>query len=55
MPTVQRAKCYGCQTNDSVEQQHQCLLYSLDEKLHLWFDDVVARVNENQVAEQYMR
>lgn len=53
LPAVQRANCPGCQTNHSLEV-HQCLC-STEEKIKIWFEDLLAVVDDAHVVEQYIK
>ena len=51
LPTVQNIKCLGCQRG----QPHQCLELSTEQKIHLWFDDLLALVDEGYVIQEYIK
>ena len=49
LPAVQRFNCTGCQFKST---EHQCLLLSTEEKLQLWFDNLLALVDERHVTQE---
>ena len=49
LPAVQRFNCIGCQLKST---EHQCLLLSTEEKLQLWFDNLLAMVEERHVTQE---
>lgn len=55
IPAVQRINCPGCQANSTLEQLHQCLSITTEEKLKAWFNDILAVLDDAQVIEQYMK
>ena len=49
LPAVQRFRFSGCQMNT----QHDCISASTEEKICMWFEDLLAMVDESRVVEQY--
>lgn len=51
LPTVQNTNCLGCQ----LGKPHQCVELSTEQKLHLWFDELLALVDEGRIIQEYTK
>ena len=47
--SIQRFNCTGCQCKSP---DHQCLSLSMEEKLQLWFEDLLAFIDEGPVIQE---
>lgn len=54
LPSIQNINCLGCQSVQS--QAHECCFaFPIEQKLHLWFDDLLALVNEEHVIQECIK
>lgn len=55
LTAIESSNCYGCQKK---LEEHHCPLvypYAVEEKLHLWFEDLLAMVDEHTVIRKYTK
>lgn len=55
LSVLESSNCYGCQMK---LEEHHCPLvypYSAEEKLHLWFEDLLALIDEYKVIREYTK
>ena len=47
-PTVKQ-NCYGCEVDHPSQLQHYCLMYDVEEHIYMYFDDMMAAVDEDNI------
>ena len=50
LPEVIRQQCVGCQLDSLSQRDHNCMCHSHREQLHLYFEDVLACINEADIV-----
>lgn len=45
--------CYGCVVDHPSQIQHQCVILSDEEKVQLCFNDMLQKVDENEILQKW--